>query len=45
MGYAEKFRRYLVEDGKSPSTITSYVGDVEGFCVIWSTRAASLTDS
>jgi len=31
MGYAEKFRRYLVEDGKSPSTITSYVGDVEGF--------------
>ena len=31
MGYAEKFRRYLVEDGKSHSTITSYVGDVEGF--------------
>jgi len=34
MGYAEKFRRYLVEDGKSPSTITSYVGDAGGVFVL-----------
>lgn len=27
----EKFKIYLKEDGKSPKTIESYVGDIAGF--------------
>ena len=29
--FVEKFKRYLKEDGKSPKTIESYVGDMYGF--------------
>lgn len=29
--FVEKFKRYLKEDGKSPKTIESYVGDIAGF--------------
>lgn len=29
--FVEKFKRYLKEDGKSPKTIESYVGDAGGF--------------
>jgi integrase/recombinase XerD len=29
--FVEKFRRHLKEDGKSPKTIESYVGDIAGF--------------
>lgn len=29
--FVEKFKRYLKEDGKSPKTIESYVGDIGGF--------------
>jgi integrase/recombinase XerD len=31
--FVEKFKRYLKEDGKSPKTIESYVGDIAGFVV------------
>jgi integrase/recombinase XerD len=31
MELVEKFKRFLKEDGKSPKTIESYVGDIEGF--------------
>jgi integrase/recombinase XerD len=31
--FVEKFNRYLSEDGKSPKTIESYVGDIAGFVV------------
>ncbi|WP_242967967.1 site-specific integrase [Tepidibacter mesophilus] len=30
-GTVEEFFQYLLEDGKSPKTIESYVGDVKGF--------------
>jgi len=33
INYVEKFKRYLKEDGKSPKTIESYVGDITGFVV------------
>jgi putative DNA primase/helicase len=29
--FVDKFKRYLKEDGKSPKTIESYVGDIAGF--------------
>lgn len=29
--FVENFKRYLKEDGKSPKTIESYVGDIAGF--------------
>jgi hypothetical protein len=29
--FAERFKRYLAEDGKSPNTTESYVGDIVGF--------------
>lgn len=29
--FVEKFKRYFKEDGKSPKTIESYVGDIGGF--------------
>ena len=29
--FVDKFKRYLKEDGKSPKTVESYVGDVAGF--------------
>ena len=29
--FVEKFKKYLNEDGKSPKTIESYVGDIAGF--------------
>jgi len=29
--FAEGFKKYLIEDGKRPKTIESYVGDVGGF--------------
>ena len=31
MDLVDQFRQYLVEDGKSPATIVSYVGDIRGF--------------
>ncbi len=31
LDFVEKFKRYLKEDGKSPKTIESYVGDIAGF--------------
>ena len=31
MNFITEFERYLYEDGKSPATILSYVGDVRGF--------------
>ncbi|HHV27975.1 MAG TPA: integrase, partial [Tissierellia bacterium] len=31
MDYVAEFERHLFEDGKSPSTILSYVGDIKGF--------------
>lgn len=31
MDLVDQFRQYLVEDGKSPATIVSYVGDIQGF--------------
>ncbi len=31
MDFITEFERYLYEDGKSPATILSYVGDVKGF--------------
>ena len=31
--FVKKFKRYLKEDGKSPKTIESYVGDIGGFVV------------
>jgi len=33
MNYLEEFKQHLFEDGKSPTTIASYVGDVRGFLV------------
>ncbi|MCD2349065.1 tyrosine-type recombinase/integrase [Clostridium guangxiense] len=31
--FVYKFKKYLMEDGKSPKTIESYVGDIYGFAV------------
>lgn len=31
MDYVAKFEEHLLEDGKSPSTVLSYVGDIRGF--------------
>ncbi|NMB46411.1 MAG: hypothetical protein GX998_08390 [Firmicutes bacterium] len=31
MDLVDQFRQCLVEDGKSPATIVSYVGDIRGF--------------
>ena len=31
MDLVDHFRQYLVEDGKSPATIVSYIGDIRGF--------------
>lgn len=33
MNYLEEFKQHLFEDGKSPTTIASYVGDVRGFLI------------
>lgn len=36
----EKFERYLIEDGKSPNTIESYVGDTSAFVAFLESKGA-----
>jgi len=41
MNYVAEFERYLREDGKSSSTILSYVGDIAGFLKYLTTKGTS----